>query len=219
MRLNLCKKKKASLFTQLQALFEGLDDNRERSAFSATEWRGELDVWQQVFSETRKDPTYRKQLISSKDKQAVKGGLFWFHRQGLEGTWASPAFSKRCCAPTMKTSFHLHQVLLGWMNSKRQRLNFRRSDPLHRKRTFQTMAAEPAHGWPPSKPKAEPCVTALMGSVFSFLLLGGVLRHNRTRMNDCVYQAIRGEAWWSMAAQTFCNVHVAAGTRKSAGNT
>lgn len=113
MRLNLCKKKKASLFTQLQALFEGLDDNRERSAFSATEWRGELDVWQQVFSETRKDPTYRKQLISSKDKQAVKGGLFWFHRQGLEGTWASPAFSKRCCAPTMKTSFHLHQVLLG----------------------------------------------------------------------------------------------------------
>lgn len=40
LRLNKCKKKKkkqASLFTQLQALFEGLDDNRECSAFSATE--------------------------------------------------------------------------------------------------------------------------------------------------------------------------------------
>lgn len=55
-RLNKCKKKKkkASLFTQLQALFEGLDDNRERSGFSATEQRGEFNVWQQVFSETRK---------------------------------------------------------------------------------------------------------------------------------------------------------------------
>lgn len=43
----------AGLFTQPRALFEGSDDNQERSALSATERRGEPNVWQQVFSGTR----------------------------------------------------------------------------------------------------------------------------------------------------------------------
>lgn len=64
-RLNKCKKKRESLFTQLQALFEGLDDNRGRSAFSATEHRGRAQpLAAGVFRDEKSwNPMYLKQLI------------------------------------------------------------------------------------------------------------------------------------------------------------
>lgn len=40
-----------------------------------------------------------------------------------------------------------------------------------------------------------------MGSVFSFLHLGVVFSPNRARMNDCIFEAIRGGARRSMVAR------------------